>query len=67
MSAWAVIVAAGRGERAGLGKNKVFWPVDGRSALARCLDAFEACGRFDGAVVVLSRGDLEAYEALKVS
>lgn len=67
MSAWAVIVAAGRGERAGLGKNKVFWPVDGRSALARCLDAFEACGRFDGAVVVLSRGDLEAYEALKAS
>ena len=67
MSAWAVIVAAGRGERAGLGKNKVFWPVDGRSALARCLDAFEACGRFDGAVIVLSQSDMQAYEALAVS
>lgn len=57
MSCWAVIVAAGRGERAGLGRNKVFQPVRGRSVLARCLDAFAGCGRFDGAVVVLSEVD----------
>lgn len=64
MSTWAVIVAAGRGERAGLGMNKAFWPIGGRSVLARCLDAFEACGRFDGAAVVLSEGDRAAWDAL---
>ncbi len=64
MSAWAVIVAAGRGERAGLGMNKAFWPIQGRSVLARCLDAFAACGRFDGAVVVLSNSDADAYAEL---
>lgn len=64
MSVWAVILAAGRGERAGLGMNKAFWPVEGRSVLARCLDAFEACGRFDGAVVALSESDGAAYREL---
>ena len=65
MSCWAVIVAAGRGARAGLGHNKVFEPIDGRSVLARCLDAFQRCGRFEGAVLVLSEGDEAAYSALK--
>ena len=64
MSAWAVIVAAGRGERAGLGVNKAFASVAGRSVLARCLDAFERSGRFDGAVLVLSGRDRDAYEDL---
>ena len=40
MSCWAVIVAAGRGARSGLTQNKVFFPIRGRSVLARCLDAF---------------------------
>ena len=64
MSAWAVIVAAGRGERAGLGMNKVFIAVSGRSVLARCLDAFEDSGRFDGAVLVLSERDRASYDDL---
>ena len=64
MSAWAVIVAAGRGERAGLGGNKVFFPIGGRSVLGRCLDAFERCGRFDGAALVLSEADETAYADL---
>ena len=57
MSAWAVIVAAGRGERAGLGRNKAFQPIQGRSVLARCLDAFQRAGRFDGIALVLSEAD----------
>ncbi len=65
MSTWAVIVAAGRGERAGLGMNKAFWPVDGRSVLARCLDAFQACGRFDGAALVLSDSDMAVWTDLE--
>lgn len=64
MSCWAVIVAAGRGTRSGLSENKVFFPVDGRAVLSRCLDAFERCGHFDGAVLVLSEGDRAAWAAL---
>ena len=40
MSCWAVIVAAGRGSRAGLGVNKVFHAVGGRTVLGRCLDDY---------------------------
>ena len=65
MSCWAVVVAAGRGERAGLGHNKVFEPVRGRTVLARCLDAFQRSGRFDGVALVLSEGDIAAFEALR--
>ena len=65
MSTWAVLVAAGRGTRSGLKENKVFHPIDGRSALSRCLDAFAASGLVEGVVVVISKGDAEAYEALR--
>ena len=64
MSAWAVVVAAGRGARSGLDRNKVFFEIDGRSVLSRCLDALEASGMFDGIALVLNPGDREAYEAL---
>ena len=65
MSTWAVLVAAGRGTRSGLKENKVFHPIDGRSALSRCLNAFAASGLVEGVVVVISKGDAEAYEALR--
>ena len=65
MSAWAVIVAAGRGARAGLGKNKVFFEIEGRSVLSRCLDAFEASGLVDGIVLVISEEDRVAYDRLR--
>lgn len=65
MSAWAVLVAAGRGTRSGLKENKVFHPIGGRSALSRCLDAFAASGLVEGVVVVISKGDAEAYEAMR--
>lgn len=67
MSCWAVIVAAGRGERAGLGRNKVFYAIDGHAVLTRCLDVFERCGRFDGAVLVLSEADEAAFMALRAA
>ena len=65
MSCWAVIVAAGRGDRAGLGVNKVFFPLRGRSVLGRCLDAIEGSARFDGAVVVLSEVDEARFAELQ--
>ena len=64
MSAWGVIVAAGRGARSGLDRNKVFFEIDGRSVLSRCLDAFTDSGLLDGLVLVISRADREAYQAL---
>ena len=65
MSRWIVVVAAGRGTRAGLGMNKVFHRVNGRSVLARCLDSLALSGRYDGAALVLSESDRAAYEALR--
>ncbi|NLG25808.1 MAG: 2-C-methyl-D-erythritol 2,4-cyclodiphosphate synthase [Clostridiales bacterium] len=63
-AAWAVVVAAGRGERFGVGYNKVFHPIRGRSVLSRCLDALAASGALDGAVLVLSERDIAFYERL---
>lgn len=67
MSAWALVVAAGRGERAALGKNKVLHAVNGESVLRRCLRALEESGLFDGCVLVLAACDRAAYEALCAS
>lgn len=64
MSVWAVVVAGGRGARAGLGRNKVFFAWKGRSVLSRCLDALEHSGALDGAVLVLGSEDFEQYDAL---
>lgn len=64
MSVWAVVVAGGRGARAGLGRNKVFFTWKGRSVLSRCLDALERSGALDGAVLVLGAEDFEQYDAL---
>ena len=46
-----MVVAGGRGARAGLGRNKVFFAWKGRSVLSRCLDALERSGALDGAVL----------------
>ena len=64
MSVWGIVVAAGRGERAGLGRNKVFFPLHGRSVLSRCVDALAASGQFDGLVLVIAAADEAAYREL---
>ncbi len=61
MSVWGVVVAAGRGERAGLGRNKVYFELNGRTVLSRCIDALEASGCFDGLVLVISESDVDLY------
>lgn len=61
MSVWGVVVAAGKGERAGLGRNKVYQPLGGRTVLSRCLDALTASGALDGLVLVISEADAELY------
>ena len=47
----AVIVAAGRGTRMGLERNKVLAPLCGEPVIARTVRAFERTGWFDGAGV----------------
>lgn len=64
---YCVLVAAGSGERAGLGYNKVFYPLAGRSVLSRSLDALGKSGRIDGVVLVISESDAERYAALKLA
>ena len=64
MSVWGVVVAAGRGERAGLGLNKVFAKLNGRSVLSRCLGQLERSGILDGIVLVISENDAENYRNL---
>ena len=50
----AVIVAAGRGSRMGLDRNKVLYPVLGEPVIVRTVRAFESTGLFDGGIVVVT-------------
>jgi 2-C-methyl-D-erythritol 4-phosphate cytidylyltransferase len=52
MSVWAVIVAAGRGERLGLDRPKAFAKLNDRPLLAESLERLEASEWIDSIVVV---------------
>ena len=61
----AVIVAAGRGSRMGLGRNKVLAPLAGVPVIVRTVRAFEETGPFDGGIVVVTgEDDLPEMRAL---
>ncbi len=64
MSAWCVLLAAGRGQRSGLEENKVFFRWRGRSVLSRCIDALASAEAYDGIVLVLSEADLPRYRKM---
>jgi 2-C-methyl-D-erythritol 4-phosphate cytidylyltransferase len=53
MSTWAVLVAAGRGERLGGDRPKAFAALGGRVLLAESLERLEASGWIDAIVVVV--------------
>jgi len=60
----AVIVAAGRGTRMGLSRNKVLFPVCGVPVIVRTVRAFEESGLFGGGIVVVTgRDDLADMRA----
>lgn len=63
--AWAVVVAAGKGERSGLTYNKVFHPLNGKNVLSLCLKRLIQSRSFRGIVLVLAEADLERYDAVK--
>ena len=52
MSVWAVLAAAGRGERLGVQQPKAFAALRGRPLLAESLERLEASGWIDSIVVV---------------
>jgi 2-C-methyl-D-erythritol 4-phosphate cytidylyltransferase len=54
--AWAVIVAAGRGERLGRDRPKAFAKLNGRALLAESLERLEASEWVDSIVVVAPEG-----------
>jgi 2-C-methyl-D-erythritol 4-phosphate cytidylyltransferase len=53
----AVILAAGRGIRLGVGRNKVFLELAGRPLLAYTLDAFLSCPSIDEVLLVVAPYD----------
>ena len=50
----AIIVAAGRGERMGLGRNKLFAPLCGEPVIVHTVRALKGTGLFDGGIVVVT-------------
>src|SRR3954449_3114347 len=56
MSVWAVIVAAGRGDRLGADRPKAFARLGGRPLLAESLERLEASAWVDAIVVVAPPG-----------
>jgi 2-C-methyl-D-erythritol 4-phosphate cytidylyltransferase len=54
--AWAVIVAAGRGERLGSDRPKAFAKLNGRALLAESLERLEASDWIDSIVLVAPQG-----------
>ena len=61
-----VVVAAGRGARAGFEYNKLFHKMNGKTVLTHTLDALSKSGLIDEIALVLSESDLEAYEEIKL-
>jgi 2-C-methyl-D-erythritol 4-phosphate cytidylyltransferase len=56
VSVWAVVVAAGRGERLGVDRPKAFAPLGGRPLLAESLERLEQSEWIDSIVVVAPAG-----------
>lgn len=61
MTVTALIVAAGRGTRAGGDRPKQYQPLMGRAVLGRTLTAFAAHPRVDALVVVLHPDDADLF------
>ncbi len=61
MKTGCIVVAAGRGKRAGLNYNKVFYPLGGVSVLGRTLRALAASGLIDETVLVINPDDEAVY------
>lgn len=59
-----VVVAAGRGARAGFEYNKLFYKLNGKTVLSRTLEALSDSDLIDEIALVLSESDLAQYETI---
>lgn len=64
MKVAAVVPAAGRGERAGLGFNKIFASLRGEPVITHTLRALENCADISSVVLVAQPADADALEEL---
>ena len=64
MQVTAIVLAAGRGERLGLGFNKVFAELSGRPVVVRSLEIFENIPEVAQTIVVSAAGEEEQIRAL---
>lgn len=60
----AIILAAGRGSRLGLGQNKMLLPFQGKPLLYYSLATFAKTKLFDPIVVVVRSGEEEQVEEI---
>jgi 2-C-methyl-D-erythritol 4-phosphate cytidylyltransferase len=61
---FAIVVAAGRGSRAGGVQSKQFREISGIPIIIHTLSRFERCETIEGSVVVLPRADVSDFAAL---
>jgi 2-C-methyl-D-erythritol 4-phosphate cytidylyltransferase len=59
----AIIVAAGRGERAGAGRAKQFRDLAGAPVLVHTLRRFDECASIDATIAVVPSEEIEQFEA----
>lgn len=59
MKITAILPAAGKGTRAAFGKNKVLRDLDGKTVLAKAIEAFSLNPRIDDIIISASENDLD--------
>src|SRR5271169_4191496 len=64
MQAFAILVAAGRGERMGIAQPKAFLPLAGAPLLLRAAQPFDAAPSVGGIVAVVPEGEIERGRAM---
>ena len=64
MSVWAIVPAAGTGERFGGAKPKPLTDLGGKPVIVRTLEVFEHCGPVEGVVLVVHQDWLKDYKGL---
>ncbi|MCQ2437275.1 MAG: 2-C-methyl-D-erythritol 4-phosphate cytidylyltransferase [Clostridia bacterium] len=64
MNIGAVVVAAGRGARSGLDRNKVLYDLKGKTVLVRCLEALAAGNILSSIIVVVAESEQSEIDAL---
>jgi 2-C-methyl-D-erythritol 4-phosphate cytidylyltransferase len=64
VSVWAIVPAAGTGERFGGVRPKPFADLDGKPVIVRTLEVFEQCALVEGVVLVAHQDWLKDYQDL---